>query len=95
MLYYRLEADDRDAVDYGEESFGLEVTRSVSNKTPWQVNSSNTLLKDTGYSQSQSSVLKISSSASSSLYDLQLVSISLRRQLFCVLFGSKFMNFVE
>ena len=95
LLY---EADDSDAQDSGEARElleGLWFTLSEVNKTPWQVKISSTLLKETGYSQSQSSALKISSSASISLYDLLLVSISRLRQLFYVLLGKRFMNFVE
>ena len=92
-----IEAEDSDSQDSGEpkELEGLWLTLSEVYKTPWQVKISKTLLKETGYSQSQSRASKISSSASISLYDLLFVSISRLRQLFYVLLGNRFINFVE
>ena len=82
-------------LDRGDWACGLAVTRSLVKRIPWHVKISNTLLKDTGCSQSQPRLIRISSSASSNLYDLLFVSISRRRQLFCVLFGRRFINLDE
>ena len=56
-------ADERVELVLGDYSF--MPTRSEVNKIPWHVKISRTLLKETGYSQSQSRVFTISSSASS------------------------------